>query len=135
MRKSQTRITHEATVSATDERRAQQLFELATTEPDLLRDSVREALSQLSEEERRAVHNGLLLALREAGINIAQHLFVLGIPARTAEELTAPEIATLIRYIRISAPGVMAVLASILADVLGKRAAPAQRVKPSRRAA
>ena len=60
---------------------------------------------------------------------------MLGIPARTAEELTAPEIARLIRYVRISEPKVMTALAPILIDVPGKRAAPAQRVKASSRAA
>ena len=134
MRKSQTKKTPEATVDATDQR-SRQVLELATTQPDLLRTSVREALSELPEEERRAAHNGLLSALRRAGLNIGQHLLVLGIPARTAEELTAPEIATLIRYVRISEPNVMTTFAPILIDVLGKHAAPAQRVPVKTRAA
>jgi hypothetical protein len=103
MRKSQTKKTPEATVDASDQR-SQRVFELATTEPDLLRTSVREALSQLSEEERRTAHAGLLAALRRAGVNVGHHLLVLGIPARTVEELTAPEMASLIRFVRISEP-------------------------------
>jgi hypothetical protein len=92
---------------------------------------VREALSHLSEEERQAAHNGLLLALSRAGVNIGDHLLVLGIPARTAEELTAPEIATLVRYVRINEPRVMTALAPILIDVLARHPAPARRVKTS----
>jgi hypothetical protein len=134
MRKSPTRIMPEAPVSAAD-KRSQQVLRLATTEPDLLRDLVREALSQLAQEERRGVHNALISTISRAGVNVGHHLLVLGIPATTTEELTAPEIATLIRYIRISEPAVMKTLAPILIEVPGLHDAPAQRVKATRRAA
>jgi hypothetical protein len=91
-------------------------------------------LSQLSEEEQRAMHNGLLSSLKRAGVNIGHHLLLLGIPARTAEELTATEMGILIRYVRISEPRAMAAVAPILIDVLARHAERAQRVK-SRRAA
>jgi hypothetical protein len=134
MRKSQTRKKLEVTRAANNQR-SEQALEIATKEPDSLRDSVREALLRLSEEEQRGVHNGLLSALRRAGVNIGHHLLLLGIPARTAEELTATEMGILIRYLRISEPRAMAAVAPILIDVLARHAESARPAKPSRRAA
>jgi len=124
----------EAPVSAAD-KRSRQVLELATAEPDLLRDVVHEALSKLAREERRGVHSALISALRRAGVNIGHRLLVLGIPATTTEELTAPEMAKLIRYIRIGEPTVMKILAPILIDGPGLHYALAQPVQAKRRAA
>lgn len=132
MKRSQTR--KKVARGVTDQRSSQSL-ELETAEPDSLRDSVREALSQLSEVEQRAVHNDLLSVLKGAGVNLGHHLLLLGIPARTAEEVTPAEMGILIRYVRISEPRAMAALAPILMAILAKHDEPAQRVKPSTRAA
>lgn len=134
MRKSQIRRTPESTVGNID-RQSRPALDLATAEPDVLCNSVREALSQLSGEERPAVHDRLLTALKKAAVHIGQHLLLLGIPARTAEELTAPEIATLIRYVRINEPRAMAALAPALSDLLTVHAQPARGLKVSSRAA
>jgi hypothetical protein len=117
MRKSLIGKTPEPPVGTTDQR-SQQALDLATAEPDLLRNLVRQALSQLSAEELPAVNDRLLTALKEAGVDIGLHLLLLGIPARTAEELTAPEIATLIRYLRINDPRAMTDLAPVLNELL-----------------
>ena len=132
MKRSQ--IKKKVARGVTDQRSSQSL-ELETAEPDSLRDSVREALSQLSEVEQRAMHNDLLSALKGAGVNLGHHLLLLGIPARTAEEITPAEMGILIRYVRISKPTVMAALAPILIAILARQDEPEQRVKPSRRAA
>jgi hypothetical protein len=132
MKRSQTRKKVARGVS---DQRSSQSLELETAEPDSLRDSVREALSQLSEVEQRAVHNDLLSALKAAGVNLGHHLLLLGIPARTADEITPAEMGILIRYVRISEPRAMAALAPILMAVLARHDEPAQRVKPSTRAA
>jgi hypothetical protein len=126
MKKTRIRKTPEPTVGTIDHR-SQKALELATTEPDLLRNSVREALSHLPEEERRAAHNGLLSSLKGAGVNIGHHLLVLGIPARTAEELTAPEIASLIRYVRINETRAMMALAPVLSELLAAQVEPARK--------
>lgn len=133
MKKSQTR--KKLGVNRAADERSKQALEIATMEPDSLRDSLREALSQLSEGEQLGVHNELLSALKGAGVNIGHHLLLLGIPARTAEELTASEMGILIRYVRISESKAMAAVAPILIDVLARHAEPARPVKPSRRAA
>jgi len=134
MRKSQIRKKPEPTVGITDQR-SQPVPELATAEPDMLRESVRKGLSQLSAEERPNVYDRLLTALKRAGVNIGQHLLLLGIPARTAEELTAPEIATLVRYVRINEPRAMAALATVLSELLTTNAEADRGSKISRRAA
>lgn len=134
MKKSRTKKALIATEDVADER-SQQVLALETAEPDSVRDSVREGLSQLSEEQRRAAHSVLLSALKGAGVNIGHHLLLLGIPARTAEELTAAEMGILIRYVRISEPRAMGAVAPVLVDVLAEHARPARRVTVSRRAA
>lgn len=134
MRKTKKTKTPEFPVLAPGQR-SQQEVDFATTEPDSLRDSVREAMSGLSEEDRRAANDKLLTALKRGGVNIGQHLLLLGIPARTAQELTAPDVATLIRYVRISEPRAMTALAGVLTELLTKRSRPPQRAKASRRAA
>ncbi|MFY9608837.1 MAG: hypothetical protein WAU45_09515 [Blastocatellia bacterium] len=134
MRKSRTRKSPESSVGTTDQR-SQQAVDLATAEPDRLGNSVRNAFSQLSEEERPNVVYRLLTALKKAGVNIGQHLLLLGIPARTAEELTAPEIATLIRYVRINEPRAMAASVPVLNELLTAHAEPARGLKVSSRAA
>lgn len=87
-------------------------------EPNVLRDSVRKALAIVDEEERSSLRDRLLTGLKRARVNIGQCLLLLGIPARTVDELTGPEIATLIRYVRISDPKAMAMLVTPLGDLL-----------------
>jgi hypothetical protein len=99
-----------------------------------LRDGVRDAFLLLSEDERSLVRDRVLAGLRKAGVHIGQCLLLLGIPARTADELTAPDIATLIRYLRISEPKALAVLAPVLSETL-MHFEPVQRVRVRSRAA
>ena len=120
--------------AATDQR-SQHSLDLATAGPDLLRDSVRQALSALCEEERLAAQSSLLTALKRAGFNVAQHLLLLGIPATTAAQLTAPEIATVIRYIRINEPGAMSALSPVLSEILTAHNGRAGSPKVSKRVA
>jgi hypothetical protein len=88
--------------------------DLSTLEPDALRDQVRKALLQLQAEERAAVIRKLVAALGQKGFGVGQCLLLLGIPAQTPDELTASEIATLIRYIRINEPELIRAIAPVL---------------------
>ena len=115
--------------------RSQPGLELAAAEPDMLRDSVQKGLSQLSEEDRPHVYSRLLTALNKAGVNLGQLLLVLGIPARTSEELTAPEIATLVRYVRLNEPTAMVALATVLSEFVTTNAEAGRASMVSRRAA
>lgn len=89
-----------------------------SVEPNVLRDSVRKALSLLGDEEQSSMRDRLLTGLKSARVNIGQCMLLLGIPARTVDELTGPEIATLIRYVRISDPKAIAMLIAPLSELL-----------------
>lgn len=117
------------------DQRSQHSFDLATAAPDLLRDAVRQALSVLGKEERLAAQYGLLSALKKAGFNVARHLLLLGVPATKVEELTAPELATVIRYVRINEPRAMAALSPVLSEILTAYNGGSGRLRVSNRAA
>ena len=86
-------------------------------EPNALRDAVCRALLLISIDERSAFHNQLLDELRKAGIRVRECLFMLGASA-TTEELTPPEIAALIRYVRLVDPKAMTAVAGTLINLL-----------------
>lgn len=134
MRKSKIRRGAEAVVRTLDRQYAPAL-DLGTAEPDSLRNSVREALSRLSEWDRPNVNDRLLSVLENAGVNIGQDLLLLGIPTTVVEELTAPEIATLVRYVRINEPRAMVALVPVLSEVFAAHGVPAGDLEVSSRAA
>ena len=134
MKKPRIRKEPEPTTGISDQR-SQPGLELAAAEPDMLRDSVQKGLSQLSEEDRPHVYARLLTALNKAGVNLGQLLLVLGIPARTSEELTATEIATLVRYVRLNEPTAMVALATVLSEFVTTNAEAGRASMVSRRAA
>lgn len=134
MKKSRIRKEAEPTAGTSDQR-SEPGRELAVAEPDMLRDSVRKGLSELSEEDRLLVYARLLTTLNKAGVNLGQLLLVLGIPARTPEELTAPEIATLVRYVRLNVPTAMAALATVLSEFVTTNAKAVKPLGVSSRAA
>jgi hypothetical protein len=93
-------------------------FEVVTAEPDYIRDAVCAALSSLPPEQRSSVVNRLLKELKTAGVRVRESLLLLGASARTTDELTAPELAALIRYIRLTKPMVMTAVAEPLRELL-----------------
>ena len=95
----------------------------ANAEPNKLREAVYKALSQLSEDDRSQMRDSILAQLEASGVNLRQHLLVLGIPARTAAELNSPDIAKLIRYVRMNEPKAMNALAPLLSGMLNSVAA------------
>src|SRR5262249_9611448 len=93
-------------------------IDFAEAEPDRLRDVVRDALLSLTEPERFNVCSRLLGELKKAGLRIRPCLLMLGVSAATTEELTASEIAALIRYVRLTQPGIVAAMTALLRDLL-----------------
>ena len=93
--------------------------ELVAVEPDCFRDAVCAALSSLPEDQRSSVINGLLIEFRNAGLRVCESLLMLGASASTTDELTAPEIAALIRYVRLTKPHLMMAVAEPLRELLG----------------
>ena len=94
------------------------LVEFDSVEPDYLRDQVCRALSSISESERSDYRSKLLAELRKAGLRLRQTLLMLGVSARTADDLTAPEIAALIRYVRLTEPKTLSAVAEPLTELL-----------------
>ena len=92
--------------------------ELVSVDPDYLRDSLRKALLSLSMRERSKAATNVFYGLRKAGLRVRECLLMLGASAGTAEELTATEIAALIRYVRLNEPKALKSIATLLMDLL-----------------
>ena len=92
--------------------------ELVNADPDYLRESVRRALLSLSMHERSKAATDVLYGLRKAGLRVRECLLMLGASASTAEELTASEIAALIRYVRLNEPKALQSIATLLMELL-----------------
>ncbi|HXU40259.1 MAG TPA: hypothetical protein VN937_28135 [Blastocatellia bacterium] len=93
--------------------------ELDIADPDLLREAVFKVFSSLGNEDSAVMRKRLLSDLKRAGLRLRPTLLMLGASASTAEELTAPEIAALIRYVRLTEPGVMKAISGSLGELLG----------------
>ena len=91
---------------------------LVNADPDYLRDSVQKALLSLSTHERSKAATDVLYGLGKAGLRVRECLLMLGASASTAEELTAPEIAALIRYVRLNQPKALQSIATLLMELL-----------------
>ena len=92
--------------------------EFVAVEPDYLRDAVCSALSVLPNDQRSSIRDKLLVELKKAGLRVRESLLMLGVSAKTADELTAPEIAALIRYVRLTKPNVIVAVAEPLRELL-----------------
>src|SRR5512138_2725948 len=92
-------------------------LELVNADPEYLRDSVRKALLALSIHERSKVATNVLYGLRKAGLRVRECLLMLGASASTTEELTASEIAALIRYVRLNEPKALQSIATLLMEL------------------
>ena len=92
--------------------------ELVNADPDYLRESVRRALLSLSMHERSKAATDVLYGLRKDGLRVCECLLMLGASASTAEELTASEIAALIRYVRLNEPKALQSIATLLMELL-----------------
>lgn len=107
------------------------VLDLATAEPNALREAVYTALWALDDEERAHTRDSILANLQASGVNLMQQMLVLGIPARTINELTVPDIAKLIRYVRINEPRAMKALVPVLEDFMNRQVEPARIAKAS----
>ena len=112
------RGTRKLTARNLNETLIQSELELVNADPDCLRDSVRRALLSLSIHERSKAATNVLHGLRNAGVRVRECLLKLGSSASTAEELTAPEIAALIRYVRLNDPRALESIATLVMQLL-----------------
>jgi hypothetical protein len=123
-------------LSRTTDARSPVTLSPAQLEPNSLRDKLYTALSNLSFEDRAATLDRLLGSLRDVGVNVSEGLLMLGIPARTTEDLTPFDMAKLIRYLRINTPKVIEAISTQLTGLLAQgQVAEASNLPPLRRAA
>lgn len=86
-------------------------------EADALSSAVCKALYSISEDERSDFRKKVFAGLARAGLNVRACLLLVGVSATTAGELTAPEIASLIRYVHLSEPKAMLSVATSLSEL------------------
>src|SRR5262245_2381205 len=109
---------NEKKYSAHSEPSAPRTIDPTTIPPDELRYRVREALLKLRPDERAAIRDRLLAGLQQAGVNISNSLFSLGITVKNPGDLTPSDLAYLIRYVRINSPPKIRAVARLLDTLL-----------------
>jgi hypothetical protein len=119
----------------TNKRSTPPCHDLADCSPEWLRDRVFQALNRLSADERASVRDRILSDLRKVGVNIMSGLLTLGIPASMPDELSPSDIAKLVRYVRINAPGAIKALGGTLTELIAPEAENAGGINPASKAA
>jgi hypothetical protein len=79
--------------------------------PDDLKTRVREGLVAMTIAEREIFLRALETDMKEVGVNIRAYLVPLGIPGRSAEDLTPNEVGHLLRYLKINQPKALPAIA------------------------
>ena len=87
---------------------------LRTVNPTLLKDRLYQALIGMTESDRSAFCRRLFSALTASGVNVHNHMLLLGCNANQVMDATANDVALLIRYYRINLPHLLDVLATVV---------------------
>jgi hypothetical protein len=95
--------------------------------PDQLRDAVREGLTALTEDESALIRHKLLRAIEASGVNIGGCLFLIGNLVNLPDELTASDLAQLVRYIRLNKPRALDAVRTPLRRLLSLASAARER--------
>lgn len=91
----------------TRDREHRQMITFQEIVADELNDSVREMLLSMGALERRLFIKTLEYEMSRAGLSMKAYLSLLGIAARSAEDLTPAEVGHLVRHFRVNAPVAM----------------------------
>ena len=86
-------------------------------QPDELRDDLRRALSGLSFEGYRTIRKELIDGIRRAGTNVSTALLMIG-AATSDGEVLPPDMAHLVRYLRINRPESLKPVRALLSRLL-----------------
>lgn len=84
-----------------------------------VRNGVYKALSKVPVKERVPLYKRLIRELENAGINVSNRLFILGIPATSPEELSPNDLGKLIRSVYLNEPETMDPISATLTEILG----------------
>jgi hypothetical protein len=95
---------------------------------DELKNIVRDGMMSMNMSEREDFVRALNNEIERTGLKMSAYLVPLGIPARSAEDLTPTEVGHLIRYLKINVPKVM----SAVLRALNRYNAFAERVEQVR---
>jgi hypothetical protein len=107
----------------------------AFMDPGVLRNAVLEGFSVLGADEAGSLRDSLLRGLSKAGLDVGASLFLIGRPADRPDELTWPDLAHLVRYVRINRPGALAAVQVPLARLITMGGARHTHATQPRRAA
>src|SRR5262249_19655448 len=106
----------------------------AVMDPDVLRRRVLQAFSMLRSDEAQRLRDDLLGGLTRSGIDVGATLLLIGCPADAPDNVTPPDLAHLVRYVRINRPAALTAvwdpLTRLMMVAAGRRPA-----RESRRAA
>lgn len=72
-----------------------------------LKNIVRDGLFEMSMAERSEFIIEMENEMRHAGLHLSSYLVPLGIPGRSAEDMTPTEVGHLVRYLKINVPQAM----------------------------
>ena len=84
-----------------------------TADPNLLKDRLYKSLMEMSEDDRNVFVHRLFTSLRTAGVNINNHMLLLGCNPNELLDATANDVAQLIRYYRINLPSLLDVVSQV----------------------
>ena len=93
-------------------------LDVTTLDPNCLKEWILKALAGLSSEEQAFAREGLFAGFITAGVNVASCFLMMGIPARSIDDVTAPELAMLVRYVRINKPAALEPIRDQLVELL-----------------
>ena len=89
-------------------------IDLQGMSPDELKGLVRESLVAMTMADRESFFQSLESEMKDADLDIRRYLVPLGIPGRSAEDLTPNEVGHLLRYLKINVPKSLGPMARVL---------------------
>ena len=82
---------------------------------DQLKAAVRDGLILMGQAEREQLILDLESELNRLGLTMSSHMIMIGIPATSPSELTPNEVGHFVRFLSLTAPGLMPAIERVLA--------------------
>jgi hypothetical protein len=90
----------------------------AVMDPDALRNRLLQAFSILRSDESQSLRDDLLGGFTRTGIDVGATLLLIGCPAEAPDNVTPPELAHLVRFVRINRPAALAAVSVPLTKLM-----------------
>lgn len=114
---------------------ALQPVKLIVSNPEWAGEKAFDSPLELSYDEINRERDKILSTLINAGMNMGLSLFILGIPATKPGKLSPSDIAKLVRFIQITRPEALKLLATTLTKLICTRQQKAEHTKLVKKAA